>query len=108
MAEKFEQSSRYQKLEKPEFKSTIPVHLVNKLSEQEKWIIESLSRMESVYEWLVKAALDGNKADIETDLRMQELEDWKSMVSSKWAVIGGFLLLCLPILIEKIVAHLFQ
>lgn len=108
MGDKSEQKSRYPKLEKPEFKSTIPAHLVNKLSDQEKWIIESLSRMESVYEWLVKAALDGNRADIETDLRMQEMEDWKSVISSKWAVIGGFLLLCLPILIEKIVAHLFQ
>lgn len=108
MAEKPEPTSRYQKLEKPEFKSTIPTHLVNKLSDQEKWMMESLSRMESVYEWLVKAALDGNKADIDTDLRMQQLEDWKSVISSKWAVIGGFLLLCLPILIEKIVARLFQ
>src|SRR5208337_619399 len=108
MSEKNERIPRYQELEKPEFKSSIPPHLVNKLSEQEKWIIESLSRMESVHEWLVKAVLDGNRADIEADLRVQELEDWKSMISSKWAVIGGFLLLCLPILIEKIVAHLIQ
>lgn len=108
MPEKPERTSRYQELEKPEFRSTIPPHLVNKLSDQEKWIIESLSRMESVHEWLVKAALDGNRADIETDLRTQELEDWKSMISSKWAVIGAFLLLCLPILLEKIAAHLIK
>jgi len=108
MSEKTERTSRYQALEKPEFKSTIPPHLVNKLSEETKWIIESLSRMEAVYEWLVKAALDGNRADIETDLRVQEVEDWKSMISSKWAVIGGFLLLCLPILVEKIVTRLLE
>ena len=108
MSEKNERIPRYQELEKPEFKSTIPPHLVNKLSDQEQWIIESLSRMESVHEWLVRAALDGNRADIETDLRVQEVEDWKSMVSSKWAVIGGFLLLCLPILVEKIVDHLLN
>jgi hypothetical protein len=106
MADKPERKSRYPELEKPEFKSTIPAHLVNKLSDQEKWVIESLSRIESVYEWLVKAALDGNKTDIETDLRVQEMEDWRSMISSKWAVIGGFLLLCLPILVERVVARL--
>ncbi len=108
MNEKNERIPRYQELEKPEFRSTIPLHLVNKLSDQEKWIIESLSRMESVHEWLVKAALDSNRADIETDLRMQEVEDWKSMISSKWAVIAGFILLCLPILVEKIVVHLLS
>ena len=106
MSEKNERIPRYQELEKPEFRSTIPPHLVNKLSDQEKWIIESLSRMESVHEWLVKAVLEGNRADIETDLRVQEVEDWRSMVSSKWAVVAGFLVLCLPILVEKIVARL--
>lgn len=95
-------------MEKPEFKSTIPPHLVNKLSEQEKWIIESLSKMEAVYEWLVKTAIDGNKAEIDTDIRVQELEDWKSMVSSKWALVCGFLLLCLPIVIEKILTRLIN
>lgn len=106
MSEKPERMGRYKQLQKPEFKSSIPSHLVNKLSDQEKWIIESLSRMESVHEWLVKGVLDGNQADIELDLRVQIVEDWKSMISSKWAVIGGFLLMCLPILLEKIVSRL--
>jgi hypothetical protein len=103
---KSERTSRYPELEKPEPRSTIPPHLLGKLSDQERWIIESLSRMESVHAWLVKAALDGNRADIENDLRTQELEDWKAMVCSKWAVVGGFLLLILPILLQKLADHL--
>jgi hypothetical protein len=108
MAEKSDKSTRYQPLQRPEFKSAIPTHLVNKLSEQEKWIIESLSRMESVHEWLVKAALEANRAAIEIDIRVQAVEDWKSMVSSKWTVIAGFLLICLPILLEKLVSRVIK
>lgn len=108
MADKPERTSRYQPLEKPEFKSTIPPHLVDKLTPEMKWIVESLSRMEAVYEWLLKAALDANRIDLESDLRTQELEDWKALISSKWSVVGGFLLLCLPILVEKVVEHMIK
>lgn len=108
MAEKSERIPRYQELKRPEFKSSIPEHLVNKLSDQEKYIIMSLSKMESEREWVINSVLDLNRSLIETDLRTQELQDWQSMVSSKWAVVGGFLLLCLPILVEKVVAHLIK
>jgi len=99
---------RYQELEKPEFKSAIPPHLVNKLSEQEKYLVETLSRMEAQNEWLIKAVLEGNRSAIETDLRVQELQDWKSMVSSKWAVVAAFLLICLPVLVKAILDRLWK
>lgn len=108
MSEKSERIPRYQELKRPEFKSSIPDHLVNKLSDQEKYIIMSLSKMESEREWLINSVLELNRSLIETDLRTQELQDWQSMVSSKWAVVGGFLLLCLPILIEKVLTHLIK
>ena len=99
---------RYQELEKPEFKSAIPAHLVDKLSPQEKYLVETLSRMEAQNEWLIKAVLEGNRSVIETDLRVQEVQDWNTMVSSKWAVIAGFLLLCLPVIIKAIFDKLLK
>jgi hypothetical protein len=108
MPEKPERIARYAPLTKPEFKSTIPPHLVNKLSDSERWIVESLSRVEAVHEWAVKAILDGNRADIETDLRVQSVEDWKAAISSKWAVIAAFLVMCLPILLEKLIGKLLK
>jgi hypothetical protein len=105
MPDKTDRIPRYQELKEPVFKSSIPEHLVNKLSDQEKWVIEALSRVEGQIAWIAKAVIDGNRSNIESDLRIQELQDWRAMISSKWAVIGGFLLMCLPILIEKIVTH---
>lgn len=108
MAEKSERIPRYQELKRPEFKSSIPDHLVTKLSDEQKYIIMALSKMESEREWLINSVLELNRSLIETDLRTQELQDWQSMVSSKWAVVGGFLLLCLPILLEKVLTHLIK
>lgn len=108
MAEKSERIPRYQKLKQPEFKSTIPEHLVNKLSAQEKWVIEAVSRMEGQIEWIVTALLEGNRSNIESDLRIQELQDWKAMISSKWAVVAVFLGMLLPILLDKLVVHFWH
>ena len=50
----------------------------------------------------------GRGVVIETDLRVQEVQDWNTMVSSKWAVIAGFLLLCLPVIIKAIFDKLLK
>jgi len=97
---------RYQELEKPEFKSAIPPHLVNKLSAQEKHVVETLSRMEAQTGWLIKAVLEGNRSAVETDLRVQELQDWKTMVSSKWAVVVAFLIICFPVIVKAVLDRL--
>lgn len=99
---------RYQELKKPEFKSAIPPHLVDKLSPQEKYLVETLSRMEAQNEWLITVVLGENRSTVETDLRVQELQDWKSMVSSKWAVIAAFLLICLPVAVKEVLNRLLK
>ena len=102
MAEKSERIPRYPVVQKPEFKSSIPPHLVDKLSPQEKYLVETLSRMESQNEWLIAVVVDNNRAIVETDIRVQEVQDWKSIISSKWAIIVGICLLLLPVLIERL------
>ena len=91
-------TSRYPELEKQEFKSSIPMHLINKMSEQDQHLVSAMSKMEAQNEWIVKVLEDHNKNLIETDLRMQELQDWKSMVSSKWGIICAFLMCCCPVI----------
>src|SRR4051812_19391275 len=92
----------------PDFKSAIPPHLVNKLSEQEKYLVETLSRMESQNAWLIDSMLDQNRAAIETDVRVQVVEDWKSVISGKWAIVAGFILICVPIVITKLIGLVFK
>jgi hypothetical protein len=99
---------RYQELEKPEFKSAIPLHLVNKLSEQEQYLVGTLSRMEAQNEWLIRAVLESNRSIIETDLRVQDVQDWKSMISSKWAVIVVFILMCIPVALKALLERLWK
>lgn len=99
---------RYQALAKPDFKSTIPPHLVNKLTEQEKYLVETLSRMESQNEWLIRAVIEQNRSANETDLRVQEIQDWKAVISSKWAILFGFIAVCVPIAISKLISYLFK
>lgn len=106
MADKTERIPRYSELQKPEFKSSIPPHLVDKLSPQEKYLVETLSRMEAQNEWLIKASLENNRAERETDIRVQELQDWKTVVTSKWAVVAALLLLIVPVAIERAISKL--
>lgn len=98
-------SSRYAVLEKPEFKSSIPPHLVNKLSEHEKWLCEAISIIQAQNEWLIEAALESNRIHIESDIRIQEVQDWKAMFSSKWTVIAGFFLLLIPVALKSLLEH---
>lgn len=107
MADKPERIPRYQALKLPEFKSTVPDHLIDKLSPQEKWVIEAISRMEQRDEWIIAAILDCNRSNIESDLRIQELQDWQALISSKWAVLLGCLALIAPVLLEKILGWAF-
>jgi hypothetical protein len=103
-----QRTPRYQELEKQEFKSGIPTHLFTRMGEQEKYVVNALSRMEAQNEWIVKSLIDNNRSLIETDLRMQELQDWKAMVSSKWGIVGAFLLCCCPVVIKIVIEHLLK
>ena len=58
MADK-DQKSRYTPLEVPEFNSTIPPHLLGKLTEQERYLVETLSKMEQQNTWLINSVVAG-------------------------------------------------
>lgn len=90
-----EVKSRYQKIELPEFESKIPPHLVNKMSDQEKWLVEAISKLDQKTDWLLQKMVETGGAVLDIDIRTAKIEDWKTIFSGKWALIGavGFMVL---------------
>lgn len=119
--------SRYVQLEVPEFKSTIPAHLLGKLSDSERFMVETMSKLENQSDFLVKAAMQGNRENLDIDSRLQVLEvwkekqgasepnistlvdkvnklwDWHQMFSGKWAVIWALALIVIPIVLKVLI-----
>jgi NADP-dependent 3-hydroxy acid dehydrogenase YdfG len=102
MSEKPERIPRYTEFQKPEFKSQIPAHLTEKLDAKERFMLEAISRMEQEQAWLIRVVLETNKATIESDLRMQEVQDWKQMVTYKASGVVALALIVMPLLVEWI------
>ena len=50
--------------------------------------MESLSKLDQKADWLVDRQIETNEAVRDTDLRLQKIESWKSVLSGKWAVTG--------------------
>jgi hypothetical protein len=94
--------SRYRPLAVPEFRSTIPPHLLAKLEDQERYLVETLSKFELQNHWLVVAAVEANAAIIELDGRQTRVELWKERLTSKWALIIGLLVLVAPVVLKAL------
>ena len=116
--------SRYADLEVPEFKSTIPVHLLDKLSDAERFMVETMSKQENQFDFLVRAAREGYRVHIALDKRLVVLEGWKEenssvnvagikqkldklwdwhlLLSGKWLVIWAVALPVLPMGLKKL------
>lgn len=95
-----ESQSRYRPIEIPEFKSAIPPHLLAKLPEADRYMVEMVSKMEQQTVWLVTAVKDENEAKIELDVRMAKLEAWKTMLCNKWSLVAVVFLLVAPVLVK--------
>lgn len=79
--------SRYPEMDKaPEFAPAIPAHLVAKLTDSERYLVTSISKMEQQNNWVATQIVVHNKAICETDVRVQKLEWWKKLLTSKWAI----------------------
>lgn len=91
-----ETKSKYEALSVPEFKSSVPSHLLGKLSDQERYLIETLSKMEQQNAWVVLNIVRANAAMIDLDVRQQKMEGWKDRVMSKWTLVAGAFILFAP------------
>ena len=95
-----ETKSRYHRLTKPEFASKIPAHLVAKLDEKERWLVETLSKLDFKTDWVVDQVIDSNEQQIDIDVRLQKIENWKAVLSGKWALLGAVGLMVLTALLS--------
>jgi hypothetical protein len=97
--------SRYPKLDLPKFESKIPAHLLNRMSEQEKWLVETLSKLDQKADWFMASIVRTNEIEREIDVRLMRIEKF----TSKWAMVGaaGMLLVTafLGALAKTAIAH---
>lgn len=112
---------RYDPVVPKEFRSTIPAHLLGKLSDTERYLVETMSKLENQYEWLAAVAIANGKNVIDLGERADVVEawksgveiatkgqsekvdklwDWKTYLSGKWAAVWVVLLMVLPIILK--------
>lgn len=114
----------YDALVMREFKSTIPQHLLTNLPDDERFMVETMSKLENQYGWLADGMLRCNTAVLDLDERVtaaesaqaelssrtaafvqqsnkvNELWDWKQFFSGKWAVLTAAVLMLLPLVLK--------
>ncbi len=73
----------YEPLVTREFKSTIPAHLLGKLSDSERHMVETLSRLENQYEWMFQSLMHQNRMVVDLARRQHTAEEWKSSIDPK-------------------------
>lgn len=105
----------YELLEPPEFKSSIPPHLLGKLSDSDRWLVETMSRLENQNNWLVGAVKRVNKDTLDCDRRIigvrkdvSTISDWKQLMTGKWAIIGVITMIVVPVLLKFLLDGLWH
>jgi hypothetical protein len=102
------QESRYKPLEVSEFKCTIPAHVLAKLPESERYLVEMVSKMEERDKWLIGAARDANQASIELDLRVIRQEKIMDKIMSKWAILAYIIAAGLPVALKVLLEKMLK
>lgn len=64
----------YKKLEVPEFACSVDELTLSKLNRQERYLVETLSKMEAREAWLLSAATENNRIAIETAEELNKLK----------------------------------
>jgi len=100
--------SRYPVIELPVFESKIPPHLVNKMSDQEKWLVETISKLDQKTDWLLTKIVETSGHVLELDVRTARIEDWKAVFSGKWAIIAAVCFMCVTALTSAGARALFE
>lgn len=93
-------AARLHRLEKPEFISKIPAHLVSRLDDKERWLVETLSKLDFKTDWVVDKVIEANEQQIDIDTRLQRIENWKAVLSGKWALLGAVGLMVMTALLS--------
>jgi hypothetical protein len=73
------------KLEKPKFKSTIPEHLLNGLSQAEKFLYEQQSVQTQKLDWIVDRTIDADTKRQELEVSIKTCQESVSAVGTRVA-----------------------
>lgn len=65
---------KYEPIAVREFKSSIPAHLLGKLSDSERYMVETMSKLENQSDWLAGTAQQNRHYLIDLDGRVQAIE----------------------------------
>lgn len=79
-----EDDSTYPRIELPEFNSSIPEHLLENVSKENRFVMENLSIQTQYIKWLCQAAVDTNQQVRKTNGRLIKVENWKEKLSQWW------------------------
>lgn len=120
------QKRQYEPVVPKEFRSTIPPHLLDKLSDTERYLVQAMSKLENQYDWLVAVAVGNNKNIIDLGGRCDTVEvwktqvdkdtyghsdkvnklwEWKTMMSGKWAVLWAVCLVLFSTAVKWLFDH---
>lgn len=66
---------KYEPVQAREFKSSIPAHLLGKLSESERYMVETMSKLENQSDWLSTIGTQNRIILIEVSNRLGSVED---------------------------------
>jgi len=114
----------YDQLAPKEFHSTIPAHLLTNLPDDERFMVETMSKLENQFGWLSEGLVKTNNAAVDLDERVTDLEktqrdsaarlaaaekledkvnklwDWKQLFTGKWGVIAAIAIVVLPLVLK--------
>jgi len=105
----------YDQIEIKEFKSSIPPHLLGKLSDSDRWLVETMSRLQNQNNWLVTTAVTIKRNVLDCDRRISDvrrdvsmLSDWKQLMTGKWGVIAVIAVIVVPVVLKFVLDLLWH
>lgn len=116
----------YEQLVMRDFHSTIPPHLLSNLPEDERFMVETMSKLENQSGWQAESLLRLSTAILDLDdrvsgveitadtfadyvvdikdqkVRVEKLWEWKLIFSGKWGVVACLALIVIPVFLKFI------
>jgi hypothetical protein len=91
----------------PEFVSAIPPHLLDQLSDKERWQFNTLSEMAQKLTWVADQTVESRVLAIEAKdyaasahTRVDAFEKWRTSLTSRWSMAIGVVAILAPALVK--------
>ena len=86
----------------PEFRSTIPPHLLGKMDEQQRYLVETLSKLEQQSVWVTARVVDHDRDLTEMSTHVNKLAQWRSMLTSRWSMAAAVIVMVVPLILKEL------